>query len=217
MPARDDAARHGRRIARQVRERIGDEIRGARLDAGLSQRAAGAAAGMSHAQFGRVERASIPGLTLDQASRAAIAVGLRLSVRTYPDGDPVRDAAQLALLERFRARLPPGTAWATEVPMAIPGDRRAWDGVATIRGRRAGCEAETRLRDLQALERRLALKARDGDVEVVLLIVADTAANRQTLATHRDALRTRLPLNGREVLAALGEGRLPSAGGVVVL
>ena len=74
-------------------------------------------------------------------------------MRLYPDGDPVRDAAQLGLLERFRRRLPAGARWETEVPLPIQGDRRAWDALVGLRGRRAGCEAETRLTDLQALER----------------------------------------------------------------
>ena len=82
---------------------------------------------MSHAQWSRIERGVLLDLSFSQASRAASAVGLRLDVRLYPDGDPARDAGQLALLERFRLRLPAGTRWDTEVPLPIPGDRRAWD------------------------------------------------------------------------------------------
>ncbi len=132
-------------------------------------------------------------------------------------GIRVRDRAQLALLERFRARLPPTAIWSTEVPLPIPGDRRAWDACIAVGGRRAGCEAETRLTDVQALERRLALKVRDGEVDLLLLIVSDTAANRQMLALHRGALRTLLPLDGRDVLQSLGSGRLPEASGLLVI
>jgi hypothetical protein len=196
---------------------LGDEIRAARLAASVSQGVAGAAADMSRAQFGRIERAEIASLSIDQAGRAAAAVGLRLVLRTYPDGDPVRDAAQLALLERFRRRLPPGTRWQTEVPLPIPGDRRSWDGLAQHRGRRAGCEAETGLRDIQALERRIALKLRDGEVDVVILIASDTLANRRTLDAYRETLRTLLPLDGREILAAFRAGQLPDRSGLVVL
>ncbi len=172
---------------------------------------------MSHAQLGRIERGSNRDLTFDQVARAGIAVGLRLGARLYPDGDPLRDRAQLALLERFRARLPPTAVWSTEVPLPIPGDRRAWDACIAVGGRRAGCEAETRLTDVQALERRLALKVRDGEVDLLLLIVSDTAANRQMLALHRGALRTLLPLDGRDVLQSLGSGRLPEASGLLVI
>jgi hypothetical protein len=158
-----------------------------------------------------------------QASRstrlpwAAAAVGLRLSVKTYPDGDPARDTAHLKLAERFRRRLPRGAVWRTEVPLPIPGDRRAWDGVAIVVERSAGCELETRLGDIQALERRIALKQRDGDVDVVILVVADTRRNREMLELHRDGLRELLPLDSRQVLASLRNGRLPDRSGIVLL
>jgi transcriptional regulator with XRE-family HTH domain len=141
---------------------MGADIRGARTSAGLSLRTAGNAADMSHAQFGRIERGELPQVTVDQLSRACAAVGLRLIVRGYPDGDAVRDSAQLALLGRFRFRLPERAGWATEVPLSPSGDLRAWDGIATVAGERFAIEAETRLHDIQALERRIALKQRDG-------------------------------------------------------
>ena len=125
---------------------------------------------MSHAQFGRIERGELPELSVEQLSRACAAVGLQLVVRAYPDGDPARDAGQLALLKRLEARLPDGTRWRTEVPLPIPGDRRAWDGVATLNRELIAVEAETRIRDLQALERRLGLKLRDGARERLLLV-----------------------------------------------
>jgi len=111
MASRTSVANHATWIARGIRADLAAEIRQARLAAGLSQGRAGAAVGISSSQFGRIERAEIQGLTIEQASRAAAAVGLKLVARGYPDGDPVRDAAQLRLLERFRVRLPPGSGW----------------------------------------------------------------------------------------------------------
>ena len=204
-------------IARQTRVALGSEIREARLASGLSQGKAGAAVDMSDSQFGRIERAEIPGLTMEQAARAAAAVGLRLAARAYPDGDAVRDAGQLRLLDRFRARLPPGARWQVEVPLPIAGDRRAWDAVVTVSAARIGVEAETRLRDLQAVTRRLELKRRDGGVDLVVLLIADTVSNRRVLAEHRPALRSALPLDGHTVLRAIGAGRSPGASGIVVL
>jgi transcriptional regulator with XRE-family HTH domain len=217
MGSRLKAVDEARRRARQLRAQLGSEIRMARIGAGLSQASAGAGAGMSHAQWSRIERGVLDGLTIDQACRAGAAVGLQLSVRAYPDGDPVRDAAQLALLERFHARLPDRCRWWTEALLPIPGDRRAWDALIELSGRRAGCEAETRLSDVQALERRLALKLRDGGVDLLLLLVADTANNRRVLDGHREALRGLLPLDGRQVLGSLRAGRLPEANGLVIL
>jgi len=217
MPIRRDPRHEARHAAALIGASLGRELRTARLGAGLSQRSAGAGAGMSHTHWGRIERGLVPNLSLAQACAAASVVGLRLSVRAYPDGDPIRDAGQAALLERFRLRLPPIARWQTEVPMPIPGDRRAWDAGVVIAGRRAGCEAEMQLLDLQALERRLALKLRDGDVDQLLLIVADTVRNRSVLRLHREELRTLLPLDAREILASLRAGSLPPASGIVVL
>jgi hypothetical protein len=217
MVPRRSHAEIGLARARELQRRVGEELRIARTSAGLSQEAAGSSAAMSHAQWGRIERASLIDVAFGQASRAATAVGLRLDVRCYPDGDPVRDAGQLALLERFRRRLPPGTRWDTEVPLPIPGDRRAWDALVGLRGRRAGCQGETKLGDLQALERRLRLKLRDGAVDVLIVIVADTVSNRRILEAHRDVLRSLLPLDGRQVLASLRVGELPDRNGLVVL
>ncbi len=148
-------------------------------------------------QFGRLERSETQ-LNLDQLCRAAAAVGLRASVRLFPDGDPVRDAGQLALLARLRARLPTGTTWQTEVPLPIPGDRRSWDAVVTLGNQRMACEAETRPRDVQALERRIALKSRDGGIDVVILVMSDTAGNRRLLDAHREALSDRSSRSTRE-------------------
>lgn len=217
MVTRRSAADIGLARARELQRRVGEELRVARTSAGLSQASAGASAAMSHAQWSRLERASLLDVSFGQASRAATAVGLRLDVRCYPDGDPVRDAGQLALLERFRRRLPPGTRWETEVPLPIPGDRRAWDALVGLRGRRAGCEGETRLGDLQALERRLRLKLRDGGVDVLIVIVADTVSNRRVLDAYREVLRSLLPLDGRHVLASLRAGVLPDRNGLVLL
>jgi transcriptional regulator with XRE-family HTH domain len=217
MPRRHHAEIDGERLARKLTASLGEEIRVARTGAGLAQRDAATAAGMSHSQFGRIERGMLPRLTFDQACRAGVAVGLRYAGRMYPGGDPVRDAGQLRLLERFVGLLPPLARVDREVPLPIPGDRRAWDALVALGGRRAGCEAETRLGDIQALERRLGLKLRDGSVDLLLLVVADTAHNRETLDRHRDALRSLLPLDNAQVRRALRDQRLPAASGLIIV
>jgi len=193
------------------------ELRLGRRTAGLSQEAAGTAAGMSRSQYGRIERAEIVGLTLDQACRGAEAVGLHLGARLFPGDDPARDARQLRARDRLRGYLPTGAAWRTEVVFRIPGDRRAWDATIDLLGRRAGCEFENVVADVQALERKLALKLRDGEVDILILVVADTEANREVLRRYREQLRALLPLDTREILGCLRRGRLPGASGIVVL
>lgn len=217
MAVRRDPVKEARLVTRDLHVRLGQELRDARRIAGLSQAAVGAACGMSHAQVGRIERGDLRALSFAQANGVAAAVGLRIVVRTYPGGDATRDAGQLRLLDRFRRLLPPAARWETEVPLPIPGDPRAWDGRVTLGGRRAGCEAETRLGDVQAVDRRIARKERDGAVDLVILVVADTKANRRVLRDHREALRSRFPLDGHAVIAALRAGRLPDASGIVLV
>lgn len=105
----------------------------------------------------------------------------------------------------------------TEVPLPAAGDPRAWDCVLGLDPTETPVEAETRLRDLQALDRRCALKQRDGHADVVILLVSDTAHNRAVLAEHREDLRASFPLDTRQVMVALRAGRTPEANGIVVL
>jgi transcriptional regulator with XRE-family HTH domain len=194
----------------------GTEIRVARRGAGLSLRAAAAAAGISHSSFGRTERGLVHNVSIDRLCRAATVVGLQLSVRFYPSGDPVRDSAHSQLLAAFRSRLPTATPWTTEVPLPIPGDLRALDAQANL-DRVVGIEAETHLTDLQALERRLALKKRDAQLDRLVLLVADTKHNRDVLGIHRNALRPSFPLDTRGMLVHLARGIAPPADGIVLL
>lgn len=217
MPTRTSRLDAALAISRLARVEMGREIRGARASGGVSQREAGAVVGISHSQFGRIERGELEEVTVDQLSRACSAVGLRLLVRAVPDADPAMDAGQLALLGRFRKLLPVGTRFRTEVPLPLPGDRRSWDAVATFDGGDTAVEAETRLRDIQALDRRCALKSRDGRIERVILLVADTAHNRAMLDVHREDLRASFPLDGRQILPLVKAGRAPEASGIVLL
>ena len=172
---------------------------------------------MSHAQFGRIERGDLEGVTVEQMARAAAAVGLRLVVRVYPAGDAVLDEPQLRLLQRLQTRLPPESRYRTEVGLPLAGDLRAWDAVVDLGGGHFAVEAESRIRDLQALARRLALKQRDGSMAVVVLLVNDTAANRAVLNEHHSALAGQFPLDGRSILRAIAAGRTPTRNGILLL
>ncbi|MGZ9231215.1 MAG: helix-turn-helix domain-containing protein [Candidatus Limnocylindrales bacterium] len=207
----------GRDQAERIFREAGAEIRLTRRGAGVSIRAAAASVGMSETMFGRIERGRLPQVTVTQLAVASAAVGLRFAGRAYPDGDPVRDEAHTRLLQRFRDELPVGTPWRLEVPLPIPGDRRAWDAQCVLDPSTVAVEAEMRLSDLQALDRRIALKRRDGSVGLVVLLIADTHANRRHLAENRELLRPSFPLDSRAILAAVRLGQPPSAPGIVVL
>ena len=72
------------------------------------------------------------------------------------------------------------------------------------------------LDDLQATERRLSLKVRDGGIEHVILLIADTRRNRRALDAAPNAFAA-LSRDGRRILAALADGRPPDRSGIVIL
>ncbi len=154
--------------------------------------------------------------TVQELAAVGAAVGLDVRLRAYSAGDPVRDAGQLRLLERLRSRVDQRLGWGTEVPLPIDGDRRAWDGVIRGAGWSIGVEAETVLYDLQDVERRIALKQRDGSVDHVIMLVADTRRNRRALAAASHAFAG-FRRDARTVLRALAAGHDPGCSALLVL
>jgi transcriptional regulator with XRE-family HTH domain len=217
MPTNERAADRGRRRCRVQIAVVATDGRIARITSGLSQSDVATSIGCSHARVGRFERGETRQPDLEFMSAYCSVLGLDLVLRAYPGGDALRDRAQVALLERLRTRLGPGLRWRIEVP--LPGDRdlRAWD--ATISGTNWRCrvEAETRIADAQAVARRIALKARDDPGGHVLVLVSATRVNRSALRAARDGLRDFLPLDTREMLTALSQGREPFGNGIVML
>ena len=106
----------------------------------------------------RIERGLVPEVSVRQLARIGAVVGLDVRTRAYPGGDPVRDIAQVRLLQRLTARLGPDLVFRAEVPLPIEGDQRSWDGwISNFQrsGQWAGMgglpiDAETRLHDVQA-------------------------------------------------------------------
>lgn len=129
MPTRVRPAELGASDARRLVASIGADVREARLIAGVSQAVVARAAGVSPSTLSRIERGVTRDLRLAPVCRAARALGLAPSFRLFPVGLPVRDAAQLALLQRLEAVLGPPLHLRREVPMPIQGDPRAWDAV----------------------------------------------------------------------------------------
>ena len=216
-------AGYERRIDRARRDtdralvHIGRDIRQARLEHDLSQASASRAAGLSASTWSRLERGVASNVPVVDLACSAAAVGLVLSVRAHPGGVPVRDHAHLELLGRLRRRLGPRTQWQTEVPLPNPGDLRAWDALIRVARVRVGVEAETRGRDSQALQRRLALKRRDGAVDHVILLLADTRHNRGFLRLMDDSFRDAFPVPGPVALEHLAAGRDPGGSSIVLL
>jgi transcriptional regulator with XRE-family HTH domain len=208
---------HARWRAHAALVAVGQEIRQARLDHDLSQSVAARAAGTSRSSWSRLESGSAGAVTLVQLASALAVVGLDLHLRAIPGGQVLRDAAHVGLLERLRVRLGPGVIWRTEVPLPNPGDRRAWDAVIRVAAARIGVEAETRARDSQELERRLALKRRDGGVDHVVLLLANTRHNRRFLRDCGEGFHGAFPLQASAALSRLALGGDPGGSAIVLL
>src|SRR3954469_435803 len=93
------------RDLRRVLLTVGDELRRARLYAGLSQASVAAALGCSGATVSRVEAGRLGPLTFERAMRHAAAAGLVAPVDMYPAGRAVRDERQLKLEARYRGEI----------------------------------------------------------------------------------------------------------------
>ena len=120
------------------------------------------------------------------------------------------------MLERFRPRLHQSLSWRTEMPMPIAGDLRSGDGMIEGGFGSILVEAETRLTDLQAVERKAFLKKRDLAADRVILLIAETPNNRRVLDLHPE-VRERFPIGARKCLAALARGDDPGGDCLVVL
>lgn len=203
MPYKERHRDRGARRARSSLIEIGRELRLARHAAGLRQRDVAHAAGIDASWVSRIERGLANEAGLRLLSIMAAIVGLDLSVRAFPGGQPLRDEGHRQLLARIRALLPRGAPWQTEVPLPRSGDQRAWDAMTRLWTLRVGIEAELRPSDLQSLQRKVALKRRDGGVERVFLVLADTRHNRALVRLVGDELRVAFPLQGPAARAAV--------------
>lgn len=139
-------------------------------------------------------------------------------MRTYPGGEPLRDAAHLALFESFRTIVGPGLRVRAEVPIGDPRDLRAWDVVTgEAPDVECGVELDTRLIDAQDQLRRVMRKRRDSGIDRVLLVFADTRANRAALRAAMALIAADFSFDDREIRAALSAGRVPPRNGVLLL
>ncbi len=216
MPSRSKAVESAIRLANSTMAAVSEELRGARILRGLAQEEVGRALGVSRMRISRVERHRVQSISLEYLARHAAVVGLRLSVKLYPIGGALRDAAQARYIARFVERI--GHLWRVrlDVPIPLPGDLRGIDvyltGACSI-----AVEVVTRLTDLQAVLRAAQLKRRDIGADRMILVVAGTHANRRTLDEARSTLLATFDLDTRRTLAKLVGGEDPGRDAIVVI
>jgi transcriptional regulator with XRE-family HTH domain len=193
------------------------ELVEARKTAGLSQRTVADLLGWSQSELSRMERlVGIDSVSLVDVAGYAAVLGLELSAGLHPAGEPLRDKGHQAVVRRLIAMLHESWKVAREVLLPNPGDTRAWDLVLRVAGCIVGIEVETRVRDVQALRRRMRARQREGGTDAVVLVLADTTHNRRVLPELLEALGPEFATSPRAVLKTLREGR-PIPGSAVIL
>ena len=80
-----------------------------------------------------------------------------------------------------------------------------------------GVEAETRVRDGQFVVRRMRERERDGGVDEILLVLAESAVNRRLLPQLLEALGPRFATSPRILMRALAAGEPIAGSGVILL
>lgn len=193
------------------------EFHVARVERGISQARVAKAVGRSDAwvswtESGRNERVAVVDLFAMLAR-----VGREASLRVYLGAGGLRDGAQGRLISRFRELIASAWSWRTEVGMPIVGDLRAWDGVLERPGCTIGIDAETRLRDFQAVDRRVMLKLRDSGVDRAVMLLPSTRANREALRSVGPVALANYPIPSRAALRSLREGVDPGGNAIIVL
>jgi transcriptional regulator with XRE-family HTH domain len=217
MATRESRAERGRRRGEQIESRLLNDLRSARVTADVSQRGMASLLGWSQTEYGRLEGGLTANVSIPDVAAAASILGLELSADLHPYGDPIFDRGHQALIKRFRDNLAPAFRVIAEVPLPTPGDRRSWDLLLRLDGQLIGVEAETRLRDMQALVRRIRSRERDGGVDEIVLVLSATRLNRRMVGELRTALGARFATSPRAIVGALRTGRpLPGSGAILV-
>lgn len=217
MATRERPSDRGKRRGERLLFEILDEARRARLASGLTQDDVGRALGISAGRVSLMERGRYANVPFVVIAQFLSVTGLELSARAFPVGGGLRDVAQIQLLDRLRAHASPNIHWQTEVPIPIRGDLRAWDAVLRIGAVAVGVEAETRLRDFQAVDRRTMLKARDSGMAFTILLIAATRTNRVILREAGGLASINYPISSSDALASLQAGRDPGGNSIVLL
>jgi len=217
MVARDDRLRNGQVVADRVVSALVTELRTARQDANLSQAALAKRLGWSQTRYSLFERDLEP-ITVEDVCLAATVLGLKPRFDLYRVDEGLRDRGSEALIERFCALLSPRWSIKREAPFPELGDLRSWDVLIRLGSLfRAGIEAETRLRELEELVRRVRQRELHGRVDAIVLVLSRSGHNRAQLDELRTALGPDYATLPSNLVAALKAGRPLPGSGVMLL
>ena len=218
MATRETRLERGRRRGRIVVSRLIGELVATRQSLNVSQRALARELRCSQAELWRRERlARIDRIPFVALAEMASLLGYDISAALHALGDPIRDRGHQELLKRFRATLAATIRVAAEAPLPNLGDRRSWDLLLRCATQLIGVEAETRIRDIQLLVRRIRERERDGGVDEIVLVLSESVVNRRLLPELLEALGARFTTPPRALLKALRAGKPLPGSGVILL
>jgi hypothetical protein len=151
----------------------------------------------------------------------ASVLGFEISLGLHPIGDPIRDKGQRACAQRFDRVLDESWRVTNETLLPGTGEKRAWDKLIRLIGATprylVGVDIESRVWDVQAIVRRTRERERDGQVDQILIVLADTAHNRRVIDSLRQALGDAYATSQRLIVAALRRGEpLPGSGVILI-
>jgi transcriptional regulator with XRE-family HTH domain len=209
--ARSKLQRRGTRKAAELRIRVAAEVRQAREDSGLTQRALARHAGVSNATVNGLESGAHDPTT-EVLARIATVLGMDLGVRLYPGTGPlVRDHIQAAMIEALISLLHERWRPTPEVPVRRP-IRGVIDLVLEDDALRVvACEAYSELRRLEQQIRWSKAKADAlgelrGTSVARLLLLRSTVRTRAVVSEYASVVAAAYPAPTEACVAALGQG-----------
>ena len=219
MVTRETRLARGRRRGNQIQAGVLAQLREARITEGISQAALAAQLGVTQASISMLEAGKVADVSMVRIAEIASILGLEPSLTLHRIGAPIRDKGHEALIARFRERLGHGWRIVREAEFPSEGDPRSWDLLLRHPTMHylIGVEAETRIRDLQALVRRTRERAHDGGADHLLIVLSDSATNRRLVQDLKDALGDEFQTPASSILAALSRvSQLPGSGIVLL-
>lgn len=217
MATKETRTQRARRRGRALVGQATGALREARIAAGLSQAFVARQLGRTQQFVSLLEANQVPELSIQALSEWASIFGLEPSLPLRQIGSSLRDKGHQALIGRFLAIVSPTWRMRREMPFPNTGDPRSWDVLLRLAGQIVGVEAETRIRDIQALVRRMRERARDGGVDWIVLVLSDSVTNRQLVGQLRNALGSEFNSAPSDLMNALRTGKpLPGSGVILI-
>lgn len=217
MPTKESRLARGKRAGQLAADSIVGQLRDARLEANLSQATLAKHAGWPQSRYSRMEQ-SVQPLAVEDMFVVAMLLGLRPKLELYRVEEGLRDQGSQALIARFRSILAGAWTATREAPFPTLGDLRSWDLLIRLGTTyRVGVEAETRLRDIQELVRRIRQRELHGGADHILIILSDSQHNRRHADELRSALGPDYTTHTADLLTALRAGTPLPGSGLILL